>query len=214
MPDDSDIDTDFNQWTFTEEISSSALGFNGKIGLIWIVNPWLCLGTAFHSPTMYSFDESWQTETESRIQWVTRKSLSPYSSYEYTFISPLKCLGSVAFVVGQRGMVSLDAEYVNYGMARFIADDYDYSFVNEDIKGGYGHTMTLRLGTEWQINDSYLRFGVGYYGSPMGLGKSNGSVKKASMGISLPAGESVTFDLAYELSHGKQQYSLYDPIIR
>ena len=210
MPEDTEIETSFNQWTFTENLSSRGFGFNGKIGFIWIANPWLRLGAALHSPSMYSFDESWQTETESRIEWVTSKSFSPNSSYEYIFISPLKCLGSAAFVIGQRGMVSLDMEYVNYGMARFKASDYDYSSVNEAIKADYGHTMNFRIGTEWRVNDSYLRFGLGYYGSPMGLGKQNGSVKKASVGLSLPLGSIVTFDLAYELSHGKRQYTLYD----
>ena len=218
MPSNSPIETNFNSWSFIEEISSSAVGFNGKIGLIWIASPWLRVGAAFHSPTAYFFDESWQTQTESLIRdsedsfshLVTRKSLSPYSSYEYLLISPLKCMGSMAFVIGQQGMISMDLEYINYGMARFKADDYDYRSVNESIQEDYGHTMNLRLGTEWRINDSYLRLGAGYYGSPLGLNKTDGSIKKASIGISLPAGESVTFDLAYELTYGKRHYTLYD----
>jgi len=210
MPNDSNIETDFNQWTFTEELSSRGIGVNGKIGLIWRACPWLRLGAAFHSPSFYSFDESWQTTTESQINWVTRKSYSPESNYNYKFFSPLKCVGSMAFVIGQRGMVSFDAEYVNYGMARFVANDFNYDVTNQEIKDNYTHTFNFRLGTEWQINDSYLRFGAGYYGSPFGLGQQNGSIKKASVGLSLPLGTSTTFDLAYELSHGKQQYTLYN----
>ena len=210
MPHDSDIETDFNQWTFTEDLSSSGTGVDGKIGLIWMANRWLRLGTAFHTPSITAFDESWQTTTESQISWTTRKSYSPESNYEYTFISPLKCLGSMAFVVGQRGMLSFDAEFVNYGAMRFHAEDYDYSAVNQEIKDNYTHTFNFRFGTEWQVNDSYLRFGASYYGSPFGLGKQNDCVKKASVGISLPAGENTTFDLAYELTHGKRQYTLYD----
>lgn len=210
LPKDSEIETDFSQWTFIEDLSSSGIGFNGKIGLIWKANHWLRLGAAFHSPSFIAFNESWQTQTESIIQSVTRKSLSPQSNYEYKFFSPLKCLGSMAFVIGQRGMVSLDAEYVNYGMARFFANDFNYDAVNQEIKGTYTHTFNFRLGTEWRVNDSYLRFGAGYYGSPFGLGQQNGSIKKASVGLSLPLGTSTTFDLAYELSHGKQQYTLYN----
>jgi len=122
----------------------------------------------------------------------------------------MKWIGSVAFVIGQRGMISFDAEYTNYGTALFKADDFDYSAVNQEIKDLYGGTFNFRLGTEWQINDSYLRFGAGYYGSPYGLGKMDGSVKKASVGISLPVGSITTFDLAYELTHGKRQFTLYD----
>ena len=210
MPDDSDIETDFNQWTFTEDLHSTGIGVNGKIGLIWIASRWLRLGTSFHTPSITAFDESWQTTTESEINWIQRKSYSPESNYEYYFISPMKCLGSMAFVVGQKGMISLDVEYVNYGTARFKADDYDYSTVNQDIRDNYSRTFNFRMGMEWQVNDSYLRMGAGYYGSPFGLGKLNGSTKKASVGISVPAGESTTFDFAYELTHGKSQHTLYD----
>lgn len=202
--------SDFNEWSFTENLSSTGWGGNVKVGLIYHANRWLRFGAAFHSPSIYNFNESWQTETESKLIQITQKYISPESHYEYTFFSPLKCVGSMAFVIGQQGIVSLDAEYINYGMARFKANDYDYDAVNEDIKNTYGSTLNLRIGSEWLLGSSYLRVGVGYYGSPFGLGKTGGSVKKASCGISVPISESTTFDFAYELSHGKNYITLYD----
>ena len=186
-----------------------------KAGLIYHFTPWLRLGAAFHSPTIYSFNETWQTETESQILMVTRKSLSPESNYEYTFVSPLKWVGSMAFVIGEQGIVSLDAEYTNYGAnhVQFMAvkgDDYDYGPVNEEIKNTYGRTFNFRLGTEWMVGNSYLRLGAGYYGSPFGFGEPGGSVKKASCGVSLPFSQSISLDLAYELTHGQTYQTLYD----
>lgn len=206
-------ETDFNQWHYKEDISSNSIGVNMKAGLIYHICPWFRLGAAFHSPTIYSFDEKWQTETESQIVMVTRKSLSPESNYEYVFFSPLKWVGSTAFVIGDRGIISLDAEYTNYGAAYFKAaadDDYDYSPVNEGIEASYGKTFNFRLGSEWRVYDSYLRLGAAYYGSPFGFGEPGGSVKKASCGISLPVSESTTFDFAYELTYGQSYYNLYD----
>lgn len=203
-------ETDFNQWSFTEDLSSTGWGGNAKVGFIYHATPWLRFGAAFHSPTLYAFSEKWQTTTETEINWVTNKSLSPESNYEYTFISPLKCLGSLAFVVGQQGMISLDVEYLNYGAARFRASDFDYSPTNESIKENLGHTANFRLGTEWYLGGTYLRFGTAYYGSPFGLGQAGGSVKKASCGISVPVSASTTFDFAYELSHGRTFNTLYD----
>jgi hypothetical protein len=181
-----------------------------KAGLIFHATHWLRLGAAFHSPTLYSFDETWQTETESQILGITRKSLSPESSYEYTFISPLKWVGSMAFVLGSQGMISLDAEYTNYGAARFKASDYDYGEVNDDIQDAYGKTFNFRLGSEWLLGRSYLRLGAAYYGSPFGLGEPGGSVKKASCGISMPVSDDTTFDFAYELTYGKSYHFHYD----
>ena len=208
------INSDFESWSFSEELSSNAIGCNAKIGVIYLVNSLIRLGCAFHSPSFYAFDESWQTVTKSQF---VISGLHTYTSqdshYEYTFISPLKCVGSIAFVIGQQGLISLDAEYTNYGAARFVAaakDDYDYSPTNEVIKDTYGSTLNLRLGSEWRLGGSYLRLGMGYYGSPFGLGETGGSVKKASCGISVPVSGSTTFDFAYELSHGKNYIFLYD----
>lgn len=205
--------TDFNQWSFTEDLRSTGWGGNVKVGFIFHATRWFRFGGAFHSPTIYNFSETWQTTTESEINLVTHKYLSPESHYEYNFISPLKCVGSFAFVIGQRGMISLDAEYINYGMARFKAvpnDDFDYSPTNESIKSTLGHTLNFRLGSEWRVGDTYLRFGTAYYGSPFGIGQPGGSVKKASCGVSVPLSAGTSLDLAYELSHGKNFVTLYN----
>lgn len=213
LPENTSTSTFFNKWSYSEDISSSAFGVNGKIGFIWHVNHFIRLGAAFHSPTIYSFDESYQTTTEAVFNWVSNKYLSSESHYEYLFFQPLKIVGSTAFVIGQQGIISLDAEYTNYGAARFKAaanDDYDYTPINDEIKEAFSPTLNLRIGSEWRLNNSYLRFGMGYYGSPFGFGYSGGSTKKASVGISLPAGNYTTFDFAYELTHGKRYFSLYD----
>lgn len=212
MPEGTHV-SDFNQWSYTEEISTKGIGLNAKIGFIYHANRWLRLGAAFHSPTVHKLDETWQTETESQINWITRKHISPESHYEYTFISPLKAMGSMAFVIGQQGLVSLDVEYTNYGAARFMVDaddEYDYSPVNDSIKKVYGKTLNFRIGSEWRLSNAFLRVGGGYYGSPYGIGKSDGSVKKASIGIGLPVSDVTTFDFAYELAYGKNQFTIYD----
>ena len=203
-------DTDFNQWSFKEDLRSNAWGGNLKVGFLYHANPWLRIGAAFHSPSIYNFEESWQTETESQISWVTRKYISPNANYEYTFFSPLKWVGSLAFVIAQRGLISFDAEYTNFGAARFRASDYNYDAVNESIKSTFGRTLNFRIGSEWLLDTSYLRLGAGYYGSPFGFGENNGSVKKASLGFGLPVSEATTFDFAYELSYGTSNIYLYD----
>lgn len=209
-PDGADPGSGFSQWSFTESLRSTGWGGNAKVGFIYHAGPWFRFGGAFHSPTIYAFTETWQTETESEILSMTRKYISPESHYEYTFIKPMKWVGSMVFFIGQSGMISFDAEYTNFGAARFRATDYDYDALNDDIKATYGKTFNFRLGSEWLLGSSYLRLGAAYYGSPLGLGKSDGSVKKASIGISVPITFDVTFDFAYELSHGLAQQYLYD----
>lgn len=206
-----DVESSVQNWNVTDDITSDGWGFNGKLGVIYHAASWLRLGAAFHSPAYFAFNESRQVVTESQITTKGFNSNTQQDNYEYEFYSPLKWIGSMAFVVGQNGIVSLDAEYVNYSAARFknSGDDYDYSPLNESVKASFGKTLNFRIGSEWRLSNSYLRCGAGYYGSPFGFGEPGGSVKKASVGISLPAGD-VIFDLAYELSLGKQFIWLYD----
>lgn len=205
-------ENDFKDWTFTEDLSSSGIGVNLKLGFIIHASTWLRFGAAFHTPTMYSIDESWQTETESHTRLYNDKYTSPSSTYTYTLFTPLKWVGSMAFV-GRRGLVSIDAEYANFGKSKFKdteKDPYDYSSKNSEIASTYKRTLNFRVGAEYMLRSSYIRAGVAYYGSPLGFGKKNGSVKKASIGVSLVASESVTFDFAYELTHGINEYYLYN----
>ena len=204
-------DYDFRFWTFEENLSSSGGGINLKLGFIYHANTWLRFGASFHSPTIYSIDESWQTETIHQRKSNHLKYISPSSKYNYYLFTPLKWVGSVAFI-GHNSMLSLDAEYTNYGSSFFkctIDDYFDYSDTNEEISNNYGRALNIRIGAERMMRSSYIRAGVAYYGSPFGFGKSNGSIKKASVGFSLVASEYVIFDFAYELTHGVNEYYIY-----
>ena len=205
-------ENEFRDWTFTENLSTSGIGANLKLGFIYHATTWLRFGASFHSPTLYSLDETWQTETENHTTLDHPKYLSPSSAYTYNLFTPLKWIGSVAFV-GHQCMINLDAEYTNFGSSKFKCtekDYYDYSYTNREIADLYARTLNFRLGAEFMLRSSYLRFGAAYYGSPEGFGKKNGSLKKASIGLSVAASESVLFDFAYELTHGVNEYYLYD----
>lgn len=205
-------DNEFRDWTFTEDLSSSGIGGNLKLGFIYHINTWLRMGLAFHSPTIYTIDETWQTETENHSTIFNYKYDSPYSAYNYYLLTPLKWIGSMA-LVGHNGMISLDAEYTNFAKANFdyVEDDYyDYDPTNEEIASTYKPTLNIRIGAEYMLRSSYIRAGIAYYGSSMGFGQKNGSIKKACFGIGLPASESINFDLAYELTHGISEFYLYN----
>lgn len=205
-------DSDSRGWTFNEDLSSSGSGANVKLGFIYHANTWLRFGAAFHSPTIYTIDETWQTSTEHLSIQHDAKCLSPFSTYNYNLITPLKWIGSVA-IIGHRGLISMDAEYTNFASPKFMDtndDPYDYTDKNNEISSTYGRTLNLRIGAEYMMRSSYIRAGLAYYGSPLGLGKKNGSVKKASIGLSLAADKNVFYDFAYELTHAANAYYLYN----
>ena len=207
-------ETSFQELDFTENITSNAWGVNLKLGAIYYLTSWMRIGASYHTPTLFSFDESWKTITEAYYtpddyysNYYYKPSL--ISEYNYDFLSPQKFIGSLAFIINHRGLISIDADVVNYRRAKFDCKDFDYSFVNQEIKDIYKTTLNFRLGTEWQYKNVYFRGGCAYYGSPFGFGEMDNSVKKASCGLGIQLNEGVLFDFAYEFSHGKQQYVLY-----
>ena len=207
-------ETSFQELEFTENITSNAWGVNLKLGAIYYLTTWMRIGASYHTPTLFSFDESWKTITEAYYtsdnyynNYYYKPSL--ISEYNYDFLSPQKFIGSLAFIINHRGLISIDADVMNYRRAKFDCKDFDYSFVNQEIKDIYKTTLNFRLGTEWQYKNVYFRGGCAYYGSPFGFGEMDNSVKKASCGLGIQLNEGVLFDLAYEFSHGKQQYVLY-----
>ena len=207
--------TNFRELDFTEDITSNAWGVNLKLGAIYYLTTWMRIGASYHTPTVYSFDESWKTITEAYYKPNDYYNnyyykTSPVSEYNYDFLSPQKFIGSMAFIINHRGLIALDADVLNYGRAKFDCKDYDYSSVNQEIKHTYKTTFNFRLGTEWQYKNVYFRGGCAYYGSPIKFGEANYAVKKASCGLGIQVNEGVLFDFAYEFSHGKQQYALYD----
>ena len=210
-PDTKEVETYLKDWSFTENLSSIGWGANLKLGVIYAPTYSFRFGLCYHTRTSHSFTETWSTDTDSNFKDAAYVNYSsPVSNYSYTFLSPGKLIGSMAFIIQQRGILSLDAEAMNYGKAKFSAKDYDYTNTNNSIQELYRTSFNFRIGTEWQLNPVYLRAGVGYYGSPFGLGDSSGSIKKASCGLGVQLGNFTYFDFAYEFSRALTYFTLYD----
>ena len=94
-----DVESAFQNWDVAEETSSTGWGFNGKLGIIYHANRWLRIGAAFHTPAYYSFDESKQLITESQFTTYGFNSNTQQDNYKFNFFSPLKWVGSFAFVI-------------------------------------------------------------------------------------------------------------------
>lgn len=199
-----------SRWNFTENTTTEGWGFNLKIGAIIFPASWCRFGISYHTPTLYSLDESWKTITDVTFRPNSYDEYtSPVSNYEYEFKSPQKATASMAFIINQQGIISIDIDAINYGRSAFDDENYDYSSLNAEISKTYGRTYNFRIGTEWQYNYVYFRGGCAYYGSPYHFGDENCSIKKASCGIGVQVSEGVFFDFAYELSHSKASYTLY-----
>lgn len=202
-----DANSNFIDWEFVEALSDTAWGVNFKTGIIFYPVSWLRVGAAWHSSTFYNVGENWSTETSTTLkndhgQSDYHRHLSPTLYQTYEFHTPHSFIGSLAFIIGQQGMVSADVEYMDYGTSRFNWND-------NDIRKVLKPTCNFRLGTEWRLRQYYLRGGLAYYGSPYGFGENYGSVKKLGLGIGYAVSQETSWDFAYELTQSTSGYTPY-----
>jgi len=164
----------FNELQFNSFLRTSGVGYNGKLGIIYKPVNELRFGLAVHTPTFYNLNDIFETSMKSSITYddgsTTKYSTKnpPFSEYDYSLETPLRATFNGAFIIAQRGLISLDYEYVDYSRARLRKGGDGYQFVNEnkDISSIYTSVGNLRLGSEYRLTDAFsLRAGYEYYPS-------------------------------------------------
>lgn len=208
-----DDNSNFFSWGHQEELADTAWGVNFKVGVICFPARWLRIGAAWHSRTLYEIGEDWSTVTETTLkgyqgQREYHRFLSPSLYQAYKFHTPHSFVGSLAFILGQQGLITTDVEYLNYGTSYF-----DYDGTIDSFSDLLQPTLNIRFGTEWRLRQYYLRGGMAYYGSPYGFGNSNGSVKKLGLGFGYAVSQEVSWDFAYELTQSTTRYTPYQYVV-
>lgn len=176
MADDNDLlysdITDVNtraDWGLYNYLHSEGTGVNFKLGLIWRPTQALRIGAAFHTPTYYDMKDTYYVEAALRgyqdgneLYSANKGSNDGYDySSSYTINTPWRFMGSVAGVIGARGIVSLDYEYVANETMR-IGDDRgnNYPDVTYNVKTYFKPSHIIRIGGEYRVNPNWsLRAG-------------------------------------------------------
>lgn len=163
---------------YSNEFSSSGIGYNLKVGAIVRPFPSLRLGVAYHSPTVYSMtdivapSEMNSYEVLNDEGFPVNKSIrdkNNYAYYYYEMTSPQKVILSAALQLGRRGMISVDYEMVDYTtMNAYDGNGFVYEDLRQDIEASLENVGNLRLGAEWRFNDAMtLRGGYAHLPSPV-----------------------------------------------
>lgn len=167
------FDNDFDWYTYHEDLRTTGVGVNLKLGFIYKISDGFRIGAAFHTPTFYGmtdyFNSAVTANTENFHGVTTAVALE--NQYNYNLTTPLRAILSGTGMLGNRGFVTVDYEYVDYKSARFNfdyssgANDYE-SYINGQIRNLYQGASNVRAGLELRFDPIMLRGGVGYYGSP------------------------------------------------
>jgi len=192
-------------------------GFSFDLGGIVKVTEALRAGIAWKSPTWLKLqDEITQSIASYCPECGTGNSsgtnvVNPGMTYvldDYTIKSPGKWTGSLAYVFGKSGLISVDYSMQDYSNTKYTSARY--SAINAELAQTMDRAGELRVGTEWRIKNLSLRAGYRYAQSPYKNGTTIGNLTGYSGGFGFKlAGARV--DLAYTWYQRNANVSLLTP---
>ncbi|MFN8166505.1 MAG: outer membrane protein transport protein [Bacteroidia bacterium] len=202
-----------NNYRFTQNLTTDGSGVNVKLGMIYKPSDYFRIGLAFHTPTWFNMTDLYKNKMSAQFDGGTvLSSESPDGNYEYDLTTPFKAIGSVAFLFNQQGALDIDYTFSDYSNARFHASDYGFFETNNAISHKYTAVHSLRVGTEWRLDNISFRGGIHYSSSPMtALYKVSGN-DFSKKGFSLGFGMRDThffLDVAYLYTISNQYFQPY-----
>ncbi|MEG1555177.1 MAG: hypothetical protein RR356_00415 [Bacteroidales bacterium] len=198
-------------YTIKDNLRVKGTGINLKLGIIYQAAKFLRIGAAFHTPTYYpTLRDSYYREMTSYYDNGKNSGLFDYSNeYKYSLTTPLKAIGSVAFLIQKRAFISAEYEFTSYAMSKMYAIDYSFIEENNNIQNKYGACHKVRVGAEVYITNSFLlRAGYHYKSSPYKDKINDASSHAISGGLGFRT-KRFLFDLAYIYNTSKEDYWLY-----
>lgn len=179
----------FKQAEYTDDFSTTGVGLNAKLGIIYRPVDRIRLGLAIHTPTYMSLTDkrttTMITDLENPIGHFEVKSdeftnNQPGKS-KYVQTTPFKAMISASYVFReienvkkQRAFITADIEYVGHRGSRFSSNNEEptedekmyYKALNKVVKANYKGNFNFRVGGELKFNVIMARLGFAYYGNP------------------------------------------------
>lgn len=204
---------------FDNELFTYGNGFSFNLGGIAKVNDLIRLGASYQSPTWYSMtDELFQRINTDYYQDASSTELlysenTPHTTLvfpDYKIQIPGIWTGSMAFVFGSNGLISVDYQYQDMAKAKLKPNnDAYFGEENELIADEFKATSTVRLGGEYRLDKLSLRAGYRFEESPYADGFTMGDLNGYSAGIGYTFGTS-RLDLGFSQSQRDYNIPLYD----
>ena len=201
-----------DKYSHTQKHAIDGAGVNLKLGAIVRPLPWLRIGAAFHTPTFYGLTD----EYYSRVERNDKISGGWFQPLEYTMVSPLKFIGSIAGVFGSRssgisGLLGIDYEYQNFSFLHYRFDNYpEYerninNAMSDDI---FQSVHNLKFGGELRLGAVCFRGGYGLLANPYKKEINDLSQSYFTAGVGI-GGRSWFFDVAYAHVSTEASHYLY-----
>lgn len=177
-------------------------GFSMNVGAIAKVTEEFRVGLAYESPTWYSLQDEVRQSISSFCPECDGTSASYFTTDpaftfilpDYSLRTPGRWTGSLAYIFGKSGLISIDGSIRDYGNTRYSTDNF--SNINAALSDNLGYAAEVRIGGEYRIKAFSLRGGFRYEQSPYEENVAMGDLRGYSGGLGYTFGNS-RIDLAY-----------------
>ncbi|RTY99042.1 transporter [Flavobacterium sp. RSP49] len=202
---------------FNNDLYTYGSGFSFQVGAIAKVTNEIRVGLAFESSTWYTLND----ELSQRLITVRGNSSGELPQevvdpevvnvYEpYKLQTPSKLTGSLAYVFGKTGLISIDYAMKDYSNTKFKPEsDAFFNTLNNDMNELLDNTGELRIGAEYKIKALSLRAGYRYEQSPYKNALTVGDLNGYSAGLGYNFG-STKVDLAYSYAKRNSQQGFFN----
>jgi hypothetical protein len=209
-----DTTTYLNDFIYKFNENTSGLGVALNLGLIYRPTKSVRLGASVKTPTRYNLDITYSSSNVANFETTTLSTLSPFvGEYNYTMRTPLRANVGAAYLFGKLGLVSVDAEMVDYSGTQLVkgTDGYQFSTENKALNTSLNTSYNVRVGAEYRITSFWIaRAGYANYMNPY---KTSVDDNAGFQIYSLGAGyrnEDFFVDASYQIKMSEAVHYAYD----
>ncbi|MCX8111697.1 MAG: hypothetical protein N3E49_00645 [Bacteroidia bacterium] len=154
-----------DEMVFREKYTSSGSGVGLSVGMIVEPIDYLRLGVSFITGSRIRITDEYTADMELTMDDGKTASASYEEplQFDYRFTYPYRVNAGAALIIPQRGIISVEADYLDYRTVSFSSRSYSYDRENELIERSFSGAYNLRIGTEWLIGEGIsIRGGYAY----------------------------------------------------
>jgi hypothetical protein len=189
---------------FDNDLYTYGTGFSFQLGAIAKVTNQFRLGLAYESSTWYRLSDEFSqkligvsanTSGELAPDVVDPKTINYYEPYKLQ--TPSKWTGSMAYIFGKKGLISIDYSIKDYSATKFKPENDTYfRGLNSNMNSLLNSTGELHIGAEYKIKAWSLRGGYRSEQSPYKNKRTIGDLTGYSTGFGYNFG-GTKLDLSY-----------------
>lgn len=202
---------------FNNDLNTYGTGFSFQLGTIIKLTNEIRVGASYESSTWYTLTDelsqsltvvSADTNGELPAEIIAPQVINVYEPYKLK--TPSKLTGSIGFVFGKKGLLSIDYAVKNYSSIQFRPEnDPFFNSLNNEISRTLDNSGELRIGGEYKIERLSLRGGYRYEQSPYRNNTTIGNLNGFSGGLGYNFG-STKLDLAYAYAKRNTQEGFFN----